>query len=163
MENYITRFAILLVGFVLTQTAYGDVKIKSRQTMSGQSSEHTTYIKGKRQRSEQNNGGTQIINITQYDLKRSLQISPASQVYTIDAWQSAPSVTPTTITTKTQTPVQKGGVVINTFTTRDTGERKQMFGYTARHLIITMESVPSPDACRQDKTKMEMDGWLLAR
>ncbi len=29
MKNYITRFAILLVGLVLTQTVYGDVKIKS--------------------------------------------------------------------------------------------------------------------------------------
>jgi len=79
MKNYITRFAILLVGLVLTQTAYGDVKIKSRQTMSGQSTEHTTYIKGKRQRSEYNNGGTQMVNLTQCDLRRSVRIMPNAQ------------------------------------------------------------------------------------
>ncbi len=161
MKNYITQFAITLVSLVLTQTTFADVKIKTRQTASGQTSEFTSYIKGKRQRTEQNTGGMQMINITQCDLKRSLQISPAAQVYTIDAWQTAPSVAPSTVTTKTQTPVEKGGVVTNTITTKDTGERKQMFGYTAQHLIVTMETAPSPDACQKDRTKMEMDGWYI--
>ena len=34
-----------------------------------------------------------------------------------------------------------GGKVTTTITTKDTGERKQMFGFTAKHLIITMETV----------------------
>jgi hypothetical protein len=48
-----------------------------------------------------------------------------------------------------------------TTTTRDTGERKQMFGYTARHIIQTIETDSSPDACSQSKTKMEMDMWVI--
>jgi hypothetical protein len=86
MNNYIIRFAILLVSLVVTQTAFADVKIKTRQTMSGQSYENTTYIKGKRQRIEQNTGGMQMINLTQCDLKRNVQIMPATQVYTINLW-----------------------------------------------------------------------------
>lgn len=69
MKNYITRFAVLLVGLVITQTAYGDVKIKSRQTMSGQSTEHTTYIKGKRQRSEYNSAEQLLQDLITADVK----------------------------------------------------------------------------------------------
>jgi hypothetical protein len=161
MNNYFIRFAILLVSLVLTQTAFADVKIKSRQTMSGQSYENTIYIKGKRQRTEQNTGGMQMINLTQCDLKRSVQIMPATQVYTVNLWETAPSVAPTTKTAQTQSKIEKGGVITTTYTTKDTGERKQMFGYTARHLIITMESEPTPDACNTQKTKMQFDGWYI--
>ncbi len=49
----------------------------------------------------------------------------------------------------------------STVTTKDTGERKQMFGYTARHIITTMEMESSPDACSTVNTKMEIDGWYI--
>src|SRR6185503_16628759 len=55
----------------------------------------------------------------------------------------------------------KGGVVTSTVTTRDTGERKQMFGYTARHIITSMVMDSSPDACSPVKMKMEIDGWYI--
>jgi hypothetical protein len=160
MKNNIIRFAILLVTLILTQTALADVKIKSRREMSGQSSEDTTYIKGKRMRTEQNNGGMQTVNITQCDLKRSLRVMPQAQTYMIDSWQTAQSVTPTTTTEKTQS-VTKGGIITSVVTTKDTGERKQMFGYTAKHLITTMETSSSPDACSVNKSKMEIDGWSI--
>ncbi len=40
MKKNIIQFAILLVSLVFTTTAFADVKIKSRQTMSGQTSTH---------------------------------------------------------------------------------------------------------------------------
>ncbi len=48
-----------------------------------------------------------------------------------------------------------------TTTIKDTGERKQMFGFTARHIIQTIEMETSPDACTPSKTKMEMDMWVI--
>ena len=36
-----------------------------------------------------------------------------------------------------------------------------MFGYTARHIITTMEMKSSPDACSQKNTKMQIDGWYI--
>lgn len=161
MKKYGINLAILLVSLVLTQTVFADVKIKIRQTMSGQTYENTTYIKGKRQRAEQNMSGIQTVNLTYCDLKQSVQLMPASQTYLIDKWQQAESVEPTQSVTKTQTPTTKGGVVTNIFTIKDTGERKQMFGYTARHLIITMETESSPDACTPMKSKMQTDGWYI--
>lgn len=165
MRKFITHFAILIVSLILTQTAFADVKVKIRQTMSGQTYENTTYIKGKRQRDERNMGGVESVSITQCDLKRSIQIMPASQTYLVNTWADAESATPTTTTsvTKTQTPGQSktGGVVTTTYTIKDTGERKQMFGYTARHLIITMETESTPDACTPMKSKMQTDGWYI--
>jgi hypothetical protein len=160
MKNYTIRFAILLVGLILTHTAFADVKIKSRQTMRGQSSENTTYIKGKRMRAENNIGGMQTVNITQCDLKRTVRLMPQAQTFMIDQWQRTQSVAPTTATGQTQV-VTKGGVITVTYTTKDTGERKQMFGYTAKHIITTMESVSSPDACSKNNSKMQFDGWYI--
>lgn len=160
-SNYIIHFAILLVGLIATQTIFADVKIKARRTSSGQTSEDTTYIKGKRMRTEQNNGGMQMVNLTQCDLKRSIRVMPQSQTYLVDSWQAAQQSVAPTVATGKPSSVTKGGVITMTYTTKDTGERKQMFGFTARRLITTMESASSPDACNVKKSKMEIDGWYI--
>lgn len=151
------------IGCLLTFTgiASADTKIKSRQTSGGQIYENTSYIKGKRQRSETNNG--QMIVIQQCDLRRNIQIMPAAKAYMIQPYDE-PATTPSTTTpnnTSQPTTVKKGGVVTSIVTTKDTGERKQMFGYTARHIITTMEMKSSPDACSTVNTKMEIDGWYI--
>ena len=46
--------------------------------------------------------------------------------------------------------------------TTDTGERKEMFGFTARHLKRTMISRSSPDACQRQQMKIETDGWYVS-
>ena len=150
----------LIIGGSLTSTALADVKIKSKQTMAGQSYESTTYIKGKRQRSESMNG--MMVNLTQCDLRRGIQMNPAAKTYMVNPFAQATQTTSATAPTQTKsTVVQSGGKVTTTITTKDTGERKQMFGFPARHLIITMETVSSPDACNKTNTKMEMDGWYI--
>ncbi len=64
--------------------ASADTKVKSRQTSGGQTYENTSYIKGKRQRSETNNG--QMIMIQQCDLRRNIQIMPQAKVYMIQPY-----------------------------------------------------------------------------
>ncbi len=76
--------------------AYADVKVKSKQTVAGQSHESTTYIKGKRQRSESFGG---MVNITQCDLKRGVQINSNSQTYMV-----TPFAPTTQTTTRTSSP-----------------------------------------------------------
>jgi hypothetical protein len=148
---------------VASSVANADTKVKTKQTSGGQTYENTSYIKGKRQRSEMNGG--QMITITQCDLRRNITIMPQMQTYMIQAYDQPatpaaanPSNRPATQPTQ---PVTKGGVVTSTMSTRDTGERKQMFGYTARHIITTMQMDSSPDACSQVHTKMEIDGWYI--
>jgi len=132
-------------------------------TMSGQSTENTTYIKGKRSRTEQNVGTGTMVTLTQCDMKRSVQLNPQTQVYIINSWEND-STTPTQTTQSgnTKTEVKKGGVITTTITTKDTGETKKMFGYNARHLIITTETEASADACTpMPKSKMVTDGWYI--
>ncbi|HEY0459909.1 MAG TPA: hypothetical protein VGC97_12295 [Pyrinomonadaceae bacterium] len=163
MKGLVQYILFAFLTAALSITAAADVKIKSRQTMSGQSTENTTYIKGKRQRTEQNIGGMQMVTLTQCDLKRSVQLNPQLQVYMINAWENDPTApTTTTQSGNTKTEVKKGGVITTTITTKDTGEVKKMFGYTAHHLIITTETEASADACTpMKKTKMVTDGWYI--
>lgn len=163
MTNFIRacRIALMLLCVAACAAeAHADVKIKSRQTMQGQSYENATYIKGKRQRTEQMGG--QSIIIQQCDLRRDIQIMPQMRAYTVNPYDTSTAVTnvPAASTTKTVERTQ-GGLVTSVITTKDTGERKQMFGYTARHLIITIETKSSPDSCNPVDTKMQTDGWYI--
>lgn len=154
--------SIIFCLVVLSATASADTKVKIRQTSGGQTYENTSYIKGKRQRSE--NMGGQMVTVTQCDLRRNITIMPSTQTYMIQSYDQSPGQPSTSTaanTTATSQPAKKGGVVTSTVTTRDTGERKQMFGYTARHIITTMVMDSSPDACNTTKMKMETDGWYI--
>jgi hypothetical protein len=89
---------------------------------------------------------------------------PQMQAYMIQSYDQPATTTPAANPGNrptTSQPVTKGGVITSTITTRDTGERKQMFGYTARHIITTMVMESSPDACSQTKMRMEIDGWYI--
>jgi hypothetical protein len=161
MKKKIYLFSILVITLVTVQSAFADLKIKSKQTMSGQAYENTTYIKGKRQRSEQMSG--MMINITQCDLRRAIQMNPAAKTFVVNEFGevSASTSAAKPSADKASTEITKGGKVVTTITVTDTGERKQMFGYTARHLIITMNTQSSPEACSKNNTKMQTDGWYI--
>ncbi len=154
--NLFIRFALLAIFLTVSTSAFADVKIKIRQTASGQSTENTTYIKGKRQRTEMMNGI--MVSVTQCDLRRDLQISNQTKTYTINPYDNGTGAAGTITTSKTVEST-KGGIVTTTVTNKDTGERKQMFGYTARHIIQTIETKSSPDSCNPVNSKMEIDAW----
>src|SRR6188508_767531 len=161
-ENTIMRKAILLTASLMLTvagSAFADVKIKTKQTMSGQTYENTTYIKGKRQRTEMMNGA--MVSITQCDLGKDLRLAPQTKTYTVSYYTDANGKPTTPVTPGSAAPVTKGGIVNITTTIKDTGEKKQMFGYTARHIIQTVEMESSPDACFPQKNKMEMDMWVI--
>lgn len=84
---YSIGLAILLTCLIFSTTVFADVKIKARQTANGQVSEFATFIKGKRLRTEQGAGDVQMVNITQCDLHRDLQLMPQTKVYSVDVWQ----------------------------------------------------------------------------
>jgi hypothetical protein len=151
-------FILGLMIIAGTVSAFANITVKSKQTMSGQSYENTTYIKGKRQRAETMSGA--MVNITQCDLRRAIQLNPATKTFIVNEFGEIESSADTAVKTTSQ-PVVKGGKVISTITIKDTGERKQMFGYTARHLIITMDTDSTPEACSKTKSKMQTDGWYI--
>lgn len=147
--------------------ASADIKVRTRTTLSGQSYEGTTYIKQSRQRTEQNFGGMSMTTIMQCDLRRNIQINDKGRTYLITPFDGAASTAgdggATNAQPSTSKPAQtrRGGVITFIYNVTDTGERKQMFGMTARHLKITMSSDSSPDACNPSRMKMEIDGWYV--
>ncbi|MEP6706749.1 MAG: hypothetical protein ABJC05_04490 [Pyrinomonadaceae bacterium] len=140
-----------------------DFKISEKTTTGGQTFEGTTMIKGARQRTETNNYGQDMTSIVQCDLKRTIQINEQSRKYMItpmaagdsgNGSESAAAVGPAA-------PRTTGGIINYIINTTDTGERKEMFGFTARHVKSSMMIEPSPDACMKDKMRMERDGWYV--
>lgn len=139
-----------------------DVKIRQRM---GPGMETVLYIKGSRMRSEMA-GDFGMTTILQCDLKRTLTINEKTKTYMItptdgsntsaiggaDGGGINPSVTAST--------PQRGGVVNITQTITDTGERKEMFGFTARRIKTSLVKTVSPDACDKDQ-KIETDGWYI--
>ena len=154
-------FILFLCSIAGASVAHADVKIKSRQTASGQTFKNTTYIKQKRQRTETMNG--QMVTIQQCDMKRDIQIMPPTQSYIIKPYDDGNSTSGAASPSGTarMEGVTKGGLVTSTVTTKDTGERKKMFGYEARHIITTIQTESSPDSCSPMNSKMEMDGWYI--
>ena len=143
--------------------AQADLKLKYRNTISGQTSESSTMIKGARERSESSMGYGNLVTITQCDLKRLIQLSEQTRKYVITPMQaetSSDARQPATAPAPADAP-RRGGVVTYTSTATDTGERKEMFGFTARHIKTTLDIESSPDACYSAKQRMETDGWYI--
>src|SRR5574338_1514853 len=82
------RIAMLIACLsALSATATADTKVKTRQTTGGQTYENTSYIKGKRQRTEMNNG--QMVVLQQCDLRRNIQIMPQAKAYVVQPYDDA--------------------------------------------------------------------------
>jgi len=147
--------------------AFADLKLTTRTTVQGHSTESTVYIKGARERREMSFGGrTGSATITQCDQKRIVTVmGDQCMVMSMGGGETACPTTPSMrdmargMTGGEPAPPRKGGVVTITRTSTDTGERQDMFGYKARHIKSSMTMESSPDACNQSHMKMEMDGW----
>ena len=159
-------------GLVNSQTtnkpaATGDVKIRQRMSMGSGSTETILYIKGQRMRNEMASAGMGFTTILQCDLKRTLTLNDKTKTYMISPTGGANTsgvgdggAGPTTSTSMQPQSPKRGGIVNVTNTVTDTGERKQMFGFTARHIKTSMETKASPEACAKD-SKIETDGWYI--
>src|SRR6185369_6470074 len=105
----------------------GDFKITIKNTMAGNTSQGTTMIKGSRQREETSMAmGQSQINITQCDLKRTIQINDSARKYMISSFATEESDTTGSVggghAPGAAGAPQRGGVVTMTINTVDTGE-----------------------------------------
>jgi len=148
-----------------------DFKVRYKTSMGtaggpGGGGETVTMIKGARERSEtiSSGYGFNTTTITQCDLKRTIQFSETTKKYVItpmETGESNASSLPASPTPVTTTPATRGGVVDYITSTVDTGERKQMFGFTARHVKSSLTMNGSADACNPGKRRTETDGWYI--
>src|SRR4051812_35639971 len=168
MKSRLAFIFVLLASVAMVLPASADTKIKTKTTAMGHSTESTVYIKGARKRDEMNFGPVSNVSILQCDQKRVITFCPNGKNYTVyhldDEEGTAPATTkaaPKPKSTKAEQPEDEraGGVQTININTTDTGERQTMFGFPARHVKTSMKMESSANACRQEKTDIETDGW----
>jgi hypothetical protein len=158
----IGAFVVISAGVSAAQ----NYKIRQTISMNGQKMESTVYVKNSRQRTESSGYmgmGGDVADIQQCDLKRNVKVRDAKKLYYIEpfASDSNDAATSNSVSSNQKTKTVKGGTVTLTYNITDTGERKQMFGLTARHLKTTMTMQASADACTDADMKIETDGWYV--
>lgn len=163
-------FSLLGSGEISAQQNY---KLRQSSSMMGMKSDITIYVKPMRKRTETSGMMGQENNqvtIEQCDKQRTVTLNTKKKLYYIEPFakegeeevidEDAKPVTPKPKTTPVVT--KNGGVITNYYNITDTGERKKMYGFTARHVWTTQKMKPSPDACTmKDSFIIRTDGWYI--
>jgi hypothetical protein len=170
--------AILVAVLSITNTANAQqYKLRQVNNMMGMKTESTVYVKGMRKRTESAammGLPAPPITIEQCDLQRTIKINNKKKLYYIEPFAKENVIDddakPTTVKTKPVTPAEpkekttpkKGGVINMWYNINDTGERKKISGFTARHVWTSQKIKPSPDACNmKDSITIKTDGWYI--
>lgn len=176
MKKYLPGFIALLIICCSVSPAHSqEYKIRQSTGMMGMKSESTVYVKGMRKRTEPGTmmGMSQPTTIEQCDLQRTIKINDKKKLYYIDSFYKQPEeiIDEDEPVKKAAVPVKEktvpgepknGGVITIYYSIRDTGERKKMYGLTARHVWTTQKMKPSPDACMmKDSFMIKTDGWYI--
>ena len=157
----------LLCTLALSVPTIPDLKITLRRTSWGLSSETTTYIKADRRRLEYRNQqgsvvGPRLANITRCDLGQTFELNLDSREYTSGPLQKWPTLEELkALAAKAPRPAEPPKPTLRVETsTVDTGERKQFFGFTARHVLTTRKEVPLEGSGREPNEQVN-DGWYI--
>jgi hypothetical protein len=139
-----------------------DLHFKKNITVEGNSvSGSETWVKGARERSVTKSPAGEVVSLRQCDLKRTVVVNEQSKAYfVINDPQDQSAANAAALMTGAPVPAAaSGGVITQTVSITDTGERKLISGYPARHLKTTVAVESSPNACSAVKQKYDIDGW----
>jgi hypothetical protein len=155
---------LLASAIAAGQTDAHDLKITTRHTSGSNEFTTTAYFSGENSRSEMQifsgkvNGhhrasirknGAENIQVYDLDLDAHKYVSYQTDLRGIVPGAKTIAVKPSGKT-----------YVINTDIV-DTGERKEMFGHTARHLITRETRIGGPENCYGGNTESVIDGWYI--
>src|SRR5215813_12121255 len=167
----ISLFATFLCSVLpaaLSAAPPDDLTVTKKMTVNGAEFSTQSLLKGARERSTMQMNGTVIsTNIRQCDLHRTLTVQDSTKAFLVrpdieDSPNSKDlkekSKNPEAPTPQT---AQAGGTLTYTSTVKDTGERKQILGYNAKHLKMTIVAEPGPNSCSSTKQTYDIDGWYI--
>jgi hypothetical protein len=153
---------IASISLFLSFTARAqDLHFKRNISVGGNSvSSSEVWVKGARERTVVSTPTGNLVTLRQCDLKRTLTINDQSQsYYALTDPQDASAAKAAAMFGGAPAAPRSGGTITQTVVITDTGEHKQISGYTARHLKMAVTVQPSANACTQTKQKFEIDGW----
>ena len=157
IPRYLSWTLVPLVAFAAQAQ---DLQIKKNITVGGNVISSTeSSIKGARERTVSQTAGGNTTTIRQCDLKRTITINEQAQAYFIasDPQDDAAVRAAALVTGMPES--DSGGYITEASTITDTGERKTIDGYSARHLKAKVSVQPSQNACSQQSQEYEVDGW----
>jgi hypothetical protein len=126
-----------------------DITLTMQYRVGDKTTASTVAMKGARQRIDY---GAELVVLQECDLGRIVQLNEANRRFLI-AGAPPPRAAPPT--------AKSGGVITYTTTVVDTGERKDMFNMTARHVRTTLTKDTTGNACDRRKERVETDGWYI--
>jgi hypothetical protein len=163
LRNAVITISVLLL---LPRVSLADLTIKMRIKEGTQSeSRFTMRFKGNRQRNEYESvrKSPAFAWLFQCDKRQFVGINISRQEYFINRLargSNAVAFNESQLPPKLPVRLHNRGTVNQTVIVTDTGERREMFGFTARHIktATTWEANP---ACKQTKLREETDGWYV--
>lgn len=171
---------LLLLGVPLFHTSSSSgLKFSVRATHEGISSDQTLYVEQDRRRTEYRNStggeklrwdgsrnarfGPQLASIVRCDLGQMFELNLDTGEYVAVPYPPQPLSKAQAEAAGLKTPQfvasDKPTLRIET-TTLDTGERKDFFGHTARHVVVTRRQIPF-EGSKSNAQEMVMDGWYI--
>lgn len=172
MKRYFLVSLALAFLFPVVSQAQKQYKLRQATSMMGMKSETIIYVKPMRKRTESQGMmgmGANLVSIEQCDLQRTVKLNTEKKLYflepfvkedVIDEDSNPKAVQPAVIKNKNST--EKGGTIYMYYNITDTGERKKMYDFTARHVWTTQKIKPSADACSmKDSLLIKTDGWYI--
>lgn len=170
---YITACIVLLTVFSHTADAQ-QYKLRQSSSIMGMNTGSTIYVKGMRKRTESEammGMPRPPVTIEQCDLQRTIKINDKKKLYFIIPFakdaeevidEDAKPATKPKPAVPDKNVAKKGGTITMWYTITDTGERKKMNGFIARHIWTYQKIKPSPDACTmKDSIIIKTDGWYI--
>lgn len=134
--------------------AFADLKSTNRMTVGGHTFSNTVLIKNGKIRNETAVApGFSTVSIQDCTGHRLIQLNDRSRTYMVTDLPAADSSSP-------QPHAGDGALVTLTVNQQDTGERKQMFGYTARRIKGTIKAEGGAASCTANFTA-STDGWYI--
>jgi hypothetical protein len=153
---------LVINAIFLPETSLPGVKIVTRQVTGGVSDTRTEYLTANRLRNEwQTHAGDRI----GHPMASIIQRAGTNRVFLLDL-QAQEYVSYETdsqgvmLGSKPRPVAGSGGTLQIWITSTDTGERAQMFGHMARHIITTEKRTASPGACSRN-SESQTDGWYI--
>jgi hypothetical protein len=164
------KFLLILCSIPMFADTYKVTKI----TMYGQETILAEYLQGKNYRVEsQNQAGTRAVSIQTFDTsgppslpaiqpKAMYELDLESRKYTEIRYEPDFILVLAKRIARPPRVLETGKTVNIYYETVDTGERKQFFGQTAKHLVIRERHAAEPNAC-EASFQTEKDGWYIPK
>jgi len=157
-----TLTLLVMTTFTSPGPSVNGVKIVTRQVTGGFTDTRTEYLAADRLRNEWQSqmrdriGPPMATIILRGEHDRVFVIDMQAREYTTYETDSRG----TTVGIRPRPTVDSGGTLQIWIENVDTGERKQIFGHVARHIITREKRVAGPGACSKP-SESETDGWYI--